>query len=55
LINGAFGMQLIAERVETAEHPGLRREPGCHNMQGCPFGTPLPAAEAIGLAPGRVD
>jgi EAL domain-containing protein (putative c-di-GMP-specific phosphodiesterase class I) len=55
LINGGFGPHLIGEGLESAEQPGLRREPGCHNMQGCPFGTPLPAAEAIGLGPSRVD
>jgi EAL domain-containing protein (putative c-di-GMP-specific phosphodiesterase class I) len=47
----AFGLQVVAEGVETEEHLALLRRVGCDQAQGWYFARPQPAAE-VALRPG---
>ncbi len=64
-----FGLRVVAEGVETANHERLVREEGCDAMQGYRLGRPAPLAATlrlgthcgvsldrgdVGLRPGRV-
>lgn len=42
----SFGMDVIAEGVETSAQLEQLQELGCHNIQGYYFSRPLPAADA---------
>jgi diguanylate cyclase (GGDEF)-like protein len=44
-IGQRFGLDVIAEGVETADHFALLRERGCQLFQGYHFGRPQPAAQ----------
>jgi EAL domain-containing protein (putative c-di-GMP-specific phosphodiesterase class I) len=44
----AFGREVIAEGVETAEQSTLLQSLGCHNMQGYGVARPMPARELPG-------
>jgi EAL domain-containing protein (putative c-di-GMP-specific phosphodiesterase class I) len=41
----AFGMNVVAEGVETEDQLGLLREMGCDQAQGFLLGNPVPADE----------
>jgi diguanylate cyclase (GGDEF)-like protein/PAS domain S-box-containing protein len=47
-----FGLQLIAEGIETVEQMNLLRELGCEEMQGYLFSRPVPGSEIKGLLTG---
>jgi diguanylate cyclase (GGDEF)-like protein/PAS domain S-box-containing protein len=47
-----FGLQLIAEGIETAEQMNILRELGCEEMQGYLFSRPVPGSEIKALLTG---
>lgn len=48
-----FGLQLLAEGIETVEQMNLLRDLGCEEMQGFLFSRPVPGKEVSGLLAGR--
>jgi diguanylate cyclase (GGDEF)-like protein/PAS domain S-box-containing protein len=48
-----FGLRVVAEGVETAQHERLVREEGCEAMQGLRLGVPAPLAEILKLGAQR--
>jgi diguanylate cyclase (GGDEF)-like protein len=42
-----FGLRVVAEGVETADHERLVRDEGCDAMQGYRLGRPVPLAETL--------
>jgi len=44
-----FGLRVVAEGVETAQHERLVREEGCEAMQGYRLGRPMPLQDILAL------
>jgi EAL domain-containing protein (putative c-di-GMP-specific phosphodiesterase class I) len=48
-----FGLRVVAEGVETADHERLVREEGCEAMQGYRLGRPAPLEEILAVGTER--
>ncbi len=48
-----FGLRVVAEGVETAQHERLVREEGCEAMQGYRLGRPTPLEDILALGAER--
>jgi len=47
-----FGLQLLAEGIETGDQLNILRNLGCEEMQGYLFSRPVPGSEVKGLLTG---